>query len=303
MNDSRGRPQEEQAVSGQTSAENRTVVLFFAQAVQAASIGVFDSGVGGLTVAGAIRQALPSVPLHYVADSACAPYGERSPGFIRERSLNIAEHLIERGARLLVVACNTATAHAAQALREAFPQLPVVGIEPGVKPAVAATRVGRVGVLATTATVSSERFRRLIAQHAGGVQVTAVACSGVVSLIESGDMQSPELQSLVSRYCEPLRRGGVDTVLLGCTHYPLIRPLWQQALGPDVQLLQVEDAVAQQAARLWPLRQEGDGSLVLSSTADPSVLGRLAQQALGWRRFALEQAVVPGTGVEPVRPR
>ena len=149
-----------------------------------ASIGVFDSGVGGLTVASALRGALPGVPLRYLADSACAPYGERSPAFIRERSLLIAQHLIERGARLLVVACNTATAHAAIALREAFPQVPVVGIEPGVKPAVAASRNGRVGVLATTATVNSERFQRLIERHADGAQITAIACSGVVARIE-----------------------------------------------------------------------------------------------------------------------
>ena len=116
-------------------------------------------------------------------------------------------------------------------------------------------------------------------------------------------MLSSELQALVSRYCEPLRAAGVDTVLLGCTHYPLIRELWQRALGAGVQLLQVEEAVAQQAARLWCLPKGGDGSIVLSSTGDAVVLGHLAREALGWRGFALEQALVPGTGIEPVRPR
>ena len=266
-------------------------------------IGVFDSGVGGLTVADALRRALPGATLRYLADSACAPYGEKSPDFIRARSLTMAQHLIDHGARLLVIACNTATAHAAEAIRAAHPGLPVVGIEPGVKPAVSATRNGRVGVLATKATLQSERFRQLIERHASGVQVAAVACSGVVAHIEAGDLGSEALLALVQRYARALREAGVDTALLGCTHYPLIRPLWQSALGPGVQLLQIEDAVAQQAVRLRPLEPGGSNPVVLSSTGDPAVLGRLAREALGWEGFALETVLVPGTGIEPVRPR
>lgn len=267
------------------------------------SIGVFDSGVGGLTVAAALRRALPGAALHYLADSACAPYGERSADFIRARSLAIARHLRERGARLIVIACNTATAHAADAIRAAHPDLPVVGIEPGIKPAVAATRNGRVGVLATTATLQSERFRSLLARHAHAVQVTAVACAGVAAHIEAGDLGAPALLELVARYAEVLKEAGTDTALLGCTHYPLIRPLWQDALGPQMQLLQIEEAVALQAQRLWPAASGGEGRVVLSSTGDPALLGRLAEEALGWRGFALETALVPGTGFEPVRPR
>jgi glutamate racemase len=271
--------------------------------VRAPSIGVFDSGVGGLSVAAALRRALPGAPLHYLADSAFSPYGERSPAFITERSLAVAEHLLARGAQMLVMACNTATAHAAAAVRERFAQLPVVGIEPGIKPAVAASRSGRLGVLATRATVQSERFRHLLERHAPAAQVTAVACTGVVALIEAGDLHSEALQALVAQYCAPLREAKVDTVLLGCTHYPLIRPLWEAQFGPEVQMLQIEEAVAQQAKRLWSGAAHGDAKITLSSTADPSVLGRLAREVLGWEGFALDSVLVPETGIEPVRPR
>lgn len=246
-------------------------------------IGVFDSGVGGLTVVAALRRTLPGVALHYVADSGHAPYGERSPDYIRARSLAVAEYLVAAGAVLLVIACNTATAHAAEALRARFPELPIVGIEPGVKPAVQATRNGRVGVLATTATVQSERFQRLVTQHAATVKLLPIACAGVVAHVEAGDLDSPALRQLVERYCAPLREAGVDTVLLGCTHYPLLMPLWQAAL-PGVHLLQIEDAVAQQTRRLWPKNlQTGADELRLASSGDPAVLLHLATEVLGWR--------------------
>lgn len=254
-----------------------------------ASIGVFDSGVGGLTVLDAVRRALPGVPLHYLADSAHAPYGERSQAFITERSLAVTQYLIDQGAAMLVIACNTATAAAADTIRARHPNLPVVGIEPGVKPAAAASRNGRVGVLATTSTVTSPRFKALIERHAAGAQVTAVACAGVVRHIEAGDLDSTELRELVARYADELRRADVDTALLGCTHYPFIRTLWQDALGPEVKLLQIEGAVAQQAVRLWP---HGTGSgaapIRLSATGDNEVLGRLAREGLGLQDFALE---------------
>ncbi|MBH9577812.1 glutamate racemase [Inhella proteolytica] len=259
-----------------------------------ASVGVFDSGVGGLSVLAALRDALPGVPLHYIADSANAPYGERSREFITERSLALTQHLRDQGAALVVVACNTATAAAADALRCQHPDLPIVGIEPGIKPAAAASRNGRVGVLATTATVNSARFQALIERHAAGAQITAVACSGVVKHIEEGDLDSPALRELVARYCAPLKLAGVDTALLGCTHYPFIRTLWQAELGPGVQLLQIEEAVALQAARLWstPLRAAAPAPIRLATTGEPAVLERLAREGLGWEGFALERCTV-----------
>jgi glutamate racemase len=265
-----------------------------------ACIGVFDSGVGGLTVLAALRRALPGVDLHYVADSAYAPYGERSPDFIRKRSETMANALIAQGAELLVIACNTATAHAADSLRLAHPQLPIVGIEPGIKPAVRASRSGRIGVLATAATVSSSRFQALVDRHAEGATVVPVAASGVVAHIERGDLDSPALRQLVQGYADALRAADVDTVLLGCTHYPLIRKLWAEALGPGISLAQIEDAVAAQAERLWTgARGEGAGTIQLQSTGDAALLGRLAREVFGGEQVALGP-LVSETGIEPV---
>ncbi|WP_343628572.1 glutamate racemase [Roseateles sp.] len=249
-------------------------------------IGVFDSGVGGLTVMKALREQLPDAPLHYVADAAHAPYGDRSSAYIVERSVRVAEHLREVGACMAVVACNTATAHAVQAMRERWPEWPVVGIEPGVKPAVAATRNGRIGVMATTATIASRRYEQLVAAHAADVTLISQPCPGLVTLIERGDLHSAELDALVERFCAPLREAQVDTVLLGCTHYPLIRERIQAALGDGVHLLDIEHAVARQAKRVWeglgiaPVR---DAAIVLESTGDPAPLQHLAREALGWR--------------------
>lgn len=249
------------------------------------SIGVFDSGVGGLTVLKALRERLPQVPLRYVADAAHAPYGERSSAYIAERSLQVAEHLRAAGARLLVVACNTATAHAVHALRTRWPEWPVVGIEPGVKPAVAATRNGRIGVMATTATIESRRYEALVAAHASDVTLVSQPCPGLVSHIEQADLHSDELQQLIARYCGRLREADVDTVLLGCTHYPLVQSRIQAALGEHVRLLNIEDAVARQAQRRWEalgLPASNDAPVTLESTGDPAPLQRLAREALGW---------------------
>jgi glutamate racemase len=217
----------------------------------APEIGVFDSGVGGLTVLRELRRALPHTPLRYVADTAYAPYGQRRPDEIRERSRRVSAFLIGCGARQVVVACNTATAHAVDDLRREWPEIAFVGTEPGVKPAAAASRAGRIGILATPATAASQRLRDLIARHAGSAQVVVQACVGVVELIETGDVSSPALRSAIESACAPLRAAGVDTVLLGCTHYPLVQPLIEAALGHGIAVPRVESAVAAQAARLW----------------------------------------------------
>jgi glutamate racemase len=249
-------------------------------------IGVFDSGVGGLTVLRELREQLPTARLRYLADTAYAPYGNRSPEDIRARSIAITEHLIARGAELIVVACNTATAHAIEALRARWPTLPFVGTEPGIKPAVAATRNGRVGLLATPATAASARLHALIEKHVGGRQVIVQGCAGVVDRVEAGDLGSAELQALVERYCEPLRAAGVDTALLGCTHYPFIEPLWRSALGPEVELLRIETAVARRAASLWP-HTEGEPALEIESSGDPVALQAWISRVLGWQGVAV----------------
>lgn len=250
-------------------------------------IGVFDSGVGGLTVLRELRTLLPTAPLRYLADTAYAPYGGRSPDEIRARSLAITEHLVAHGAGLIVVACNTATAHAIEALRARWPDLPFVGTEPGIKPAVAATRNGRIGLLATPATAASARLHALISQHAGDRQVLVQGCPGIVEHIEAGDLDSPALRALVDRHSEPLRAAGVDTVLLGCTHYPLIEPLWAQALGPGVRLLRIETAVARRAATLWTPGPQEAPRLSLETSGDAAQLADWLTRLPGWAPVAV----------------
>ena len=246
------------------------------------SIGVFDSGVGGLTVLRALRSAIPDAPLHYVADSAHAPYGPKSTEAIVARSLAIGEHLIAQGAALIVVACNTATAHAVAALRARWPQLPIVGIEPGIKPAVQATRNGRIAVMATQATVNSERYRQLIATHGGDVHVHSQACPGLVDRIETGDLGDERLQELLKTYTDAVKTSGADTVLLGCTHYPFIQARIEALLGPGITVLNTEGAVARQTLKRWTELGLGarGASVRLESTGDPAPLERLATLAL-----------------------
>jgi len=246
-------------------------------------IGVFDSGVGGFTVLRELQAMLPTARLRYLADTAYAPYGNRSPEEIRARSIAITEHLVARGAELIVVACNTATAHAIEALRARWPALPFVGTEPGIKPAVAATRNGRIGLLATPATAASLRLHALIERHANGREVVVQGCPGIVDRIEAGDLDSVELRALVERYCAPLRAEGIDTALLGCTHYPLIEPLWQASLGAGVQLLRIETAVARRAAALWTLTPQTPAALHIETSGDALALSRWIERVLGWR--------------------
>ena len=244
---------------------------------------MFDSGVGGLSVLRAMHAAAPQSAFCYVADSAHAPYGERSASHVLERSMLIAGHLIAGGARGIVVACNTATAIAIHRLRERWPQVPIIGVEPGLKPAVAASRNGRIGVMATPATLASQRFARLRETQAGGVFVLAQACPGLAHLIEQGDLDSPALAHAVERFCGPLRRAQVDTVVLGCTHYPLIAERIQIALGAQVLLIDTAQAVARHAAQQFAfapsetmLRSDNSGVRLLT-TGDAQALRKMAE--------------------------
>lgn len=215
-----------------------------------APVGVFDSGVGGLSVLGEINRLLPNESLLYVADCGHIPYGEKSPEFIRQRCMIIAEFFRQQGAKALVLACNTATAAAAAQLREHYPNWPIIGMEPAVKPAAAATRSGVVGVLATTGTLQSSRFAALLDRFAANIRVVTQPCPGLVELIEAGDLASPALRALLCRYVEPLLAEGCDTIILGCTHYPFLKPLLREMIPASISLIDTGQAVARQLQRL-----------------------------------------------------
>lgn len=212
------------------------------------AIGVFDSGVGGLSVLRAIRAALPQENLIYVADSGHAPYGEQSEAHITQRTLTVGAWLAEMGVKAITIACNTATVVAARTLREQT-HLPVVAIEPAIKPAVALTRSGVVGVLATRQTVQSESVARLCAQHGAGKRILLQACTGWVELVEQADLHSPHTEALVRQHVEPLLAQGADTLVLGCTHYPFLRDTIQRVAGEQVTLIDPAEAVARELAR------------------------------------------------------
>lgn len=211
-------------------------------------IGIFDSGVGGLSVFQRIRADLPHETLLYVADSGHAPYGNKPTEFIVRRAVGIAEFLIEQGAKALVVACNTATAAAIARLREHF-SLPIIGIEPAVKPAVASTRSGVVGILATGNTVRSGKFAALLDQHGQRARVLVQPCPGLADCVEHGELSGPRPRALLERYLEPLLAHGADTLVLGCTHYPFLMPLIRRLTGPEVAILDPSAAVARQLRR------------------------------------------------------
>jgi glutamate racemase len=207
-------------------------------------IGVFDSGVGGISVLKHIRDLMPHENLIYVADSRHAPYGNQTPEFIEERSFWLAEFLMRQGVKALVVACNTATAAAVSGLRERYPELTIIGMEPAVKPAVAATKTGVVGVLATSGTLKSAQFAALLEHYGQGVEVVTQACIGLVECVEKGELTSPSTLALLKQYVKPLLDAKADTIVLGCTHYPFVRTLIEELVGKNVVLIDTGAAVA-----------------------------------------------------------
>jgi glutamate racemase len=245
-------------------------------------IGVFDSGLGGLSVLAAIARALPHADLTYVADTAHVPYGSRSDDFIRGRVLAIGDHLIDSGCRMLVVACNTATAAAVTELRHRHPGVPVVGVEPGVKPAAAASRSRRIAVLATEATASSERLARLIRDHAGDVEVIIRACPGWATRVEMLHFEEGDFRAEIAATVAPLLAAGADRLVLGCTHYSFLVPALAPLVDGRAELVDVAEAVARQAVRLIG-NAPGNCRLQLFATAHPERLhAALSALDLNW---------------------
>ena len=265
-------------------------------------IGVFDSGVGGLSVAREIRRRLPSERLLYFADNAFCPYGGRPLEEIRERSLEVVGELVGRGAKLVVVACNTASGAALEALRERYP-LPIVGLEPAVKPAVQRTRVGRVGVLATAGTLRSDRFHRLIDTHAGSVEVLRRASPELVELVEAGRISGPEVEGFLAETLRPLKEAGIDTLVLGCTHYPFLRDAISRVMGPEVEILDSGEAVARQVERVLAerdaLARRGAGELLLLTSGTRTHVEGLARPLWGEAVEVQEVGQLRSTGAPP----
>lgn len=224
-----------------------------------------------------IERLLPNESLLYVADSGHVPYGDKSADYIRRRSRRITGFLLEHNAKAVVVACNTATAAAVADLRTQY-SIPIIGMEPAVKPAAAATRTGAVGVLATTGTLQSARFAALLDRFAGSVKVYTQPCPGLVELIEAGELSGPRVSAMLQDFAAPLIEAGCDTIILGCTHYPFVRPLLEEIVPPDTSIIDTGAAVARQlAARLAEhdlLAQEATAPTRFWSSGEPQTLAK-----------------------------
>jgi glutamate racemase len=267
--------------------------LFLNQGLgMAVPIGVFDSGVGGLSVLRAIRQQMPQQPVIYLADQAHVPYGQRSLLEVRAFSEEITRFLLSQAAQLVVVACNAASAAALHHLRRVFPQVPFVGMEPAVKPAAEQTRTGVVGVLATPATFQGELYASVVERFAQGVRLLQDTCPGLVKQIESGQLDTPATRAILERALLPMLAENIDTIVLGCTHYPFVIPLIQEIAGPGVRVIDPAPAVARQAGRLLQAAQllqavvqagpqEAPGWVRIYTSADPGALQALLPSLLG----------------------
>ncbi|UGQ47405.1 glutamate racemase [Massilia endophytica] len=256
-----------------------------------APIGVFDSGVGGLSVLRHIHARLPREHLIYFADSGYAPYGDRSEDWLVARSLAITAFLVEQGVKALVVACNTATVAAIRAVRMTYPGMPIVGVEPGLKPGAAATRTGKIGVLATDRTLQGEKFLQLRDQvaAASGYEFLLQPCIGLVDRIELGELETEATVALLEGYVVPLLEAGADTLVLGCTHYPFMRGVIERIVAAHakqpVTLIDTGDAVARQLERLLEgaglLRPSGTSALDVFTSGDAPALSAAFKALLG----------------------
>lgn len=262
-------------------------------------LGIFDSGVGGLSVLRHLLAALPNAPMMYIADTAHVPYGPRPMAEVRAFSHAIARFLLDCGATEMVVACNTASAAALKSLREAHPDVPFVGMEPAVKPAAEHTHSGVVGVLATPATFQGELFASVVERFARDVRVIRHTCPGLVEQIEAGRLDTPDTEAMLRGWVEPMLEAGIDALVLGCTHYPFVIPLLERICGPGVRVIDPAPAVARQAARLWTGAAAQPG-LIYACTGDLVAFNAFRQRVglpqaplwrLNWHKTTLKPEV------------
>ena len=239
-------------------------------------VGVFDSGIGGVSVLRAIRALLPNEDLVYFGDSANLPYGEKSLEEIRRLSEYVTQFLLEKNAKLIVIACNTASAAALKYLREQHPQVTFVGMEPAVKPAAEQTQSGVVGVIATTATFQGELFASVVERFAQSVTVLRQPCPGLVQQIEAGELDTAKTEEMLRGWLQPMSEKGIDTLVLACTHYPFVMPLLHEILGPNVRVIDPAPAIAKQVKRLLEQQnllseKHGNGKLVYYTSGEKAV--------------------------------
>ena len=250
-----------------------------------APVGVFDSGLGGLYLLREIRKRAPTERLLYLSDHARCPYGPRPLAEVRAFATQITRWLRAEGAKLIAIACNTASAAALHQLREAFPDTPFIGMEPAVKPAVAKTNTGTVGVLATEATFQGELFSSLLERFAGDATVLTQACPGLVELVEKDEQDSTLARTLLHRYIHPLLEHGADTLVLGCTHYSFLKRQLKEVAGPGVTIIDPAPAVAEQVTRVLTEQGLSRGATedaappIMVCTNDYTQAGRLSDQA------------------------
>ena len=256
----------------------------FIERLTVVTIGVFDSGVGGLSILDEALQQLPHHNYIYFADSANAPYGDKSPQWIAERSLQICRYLMEQDCSAIVVACNTATAEAIATIRSTL-DIPIIGVEPGIKPAAMQSQNGIVGVLATETTLNSDKFNALLATLPEHCQFIKQAGAGLVPLIEAGLIETPEMQALLRSHLKPILDQGADTLVLGCTHYPFLKKMIRAVVGDSMTLIDTSDAVVRQLLR--QIHQQGlivsskhSPKLSLLSTANADTLEAMAERLL-----------------------
>ncbi len=246
-----------------------------------ALIGIFDSGSGGLSVYRELIKVLPNERYHYFADNAHCPYGEKSQLYIQRRARFITEHFLDEGAQLIVVACNTATAAAIATLRAEYPDIPFVGMEPAVKPAALQTQTGVIGVLATAGTLKGSKYLNTRGLYEADVRIVEHVGQGFVELVERGVLDGPEAKATVKASLQPLLDAGADRIVLGCTHYPFLKPVIERICGPSVEVIDPAPAVARQCVRVLEKMNvptgKGPFSVCLESSGDPEPLNRIFQ--------------------------
>ncbi len=256
-----------------------------------APFGVFDSGAGGLTILAALRQELPAERYVYFADTAHVPYGVRTEAEITALSVQICRFLIDQGVKIIVVACNTASQAALATLRATYPFIQFVGVVPAVKPAARATRNGRIAIAATNQAARATYLHQLIDEFAGGVQSFAIGCPELVALVEDGQFDGPQVEEAVRTALEPVLREDVDVIVLGCTHFPALRPIIERVAGPHVQIIDSGQAIARRtryvldtegliapASRVLPTEER----LAIWSSGNPEKFSQVASKLLGY---------------------